>query len=67
MFKNILALEGVTVLDKKQQGNINGGVTREESCATLGGMITSGGYQGDLSMGFHFYKVNCGDHGIPMF
>ena len=36
MLNNILNLEGVTILNKKEQKNFKGGVTRAEYCGTLG-------------------------------
>ncbi len=70
---NLQKMSGVKVLGKVEQKNIQGGVTRAEYCATLGGMLTEAfdtnqqsGYQGDLGMGMHFFNVNCGAHGISL-
>lgn len=37
MLQNILNLDGVTVLNKKQQNSINGGYLPEGTCAVQGG------------------------------
>lgn len=45
---------------------IEGGVTQEEYCATLGALLTGGGYQGDYTYGMSVYYNNCGKYGIPL-
>jgi hypothetical protein len=67
MLKNILKLDGAQELSKNEQANILGGVTREEYCSTLSGMLLGGGYQGDISMGMGYFYQHCGSHGIPLY
>ena len=67
MLKNILELKGVTKLNKEEQSNVSGGVTREEYCNTLRTMIVDAingnGGTNNLSLSSHFYNVNCAAHG----
>ncbi|WP_420570664.1 hypothetical protein [Kordia sp.] len=67
MLKNILELNGVTKLNKEQQNNVSGGVTRKEYCDTLRTMIVDAingnGGTNNLELSSHFYNVNCAQHG----
>ncbi len=38
---------------------IEGGVSRGEYCNTLWGILTGGGYQGDILWGWQVYGSNC--------
>jgi len=53
-------------MEMEQMVQIEGGVTREEYCATLGTLLTGGGYQGDYEYGMRVYYNNCGRYGIPL-
>lgn len=53
-------------LEIEQMVQIEGGVTQEEYCATLGALLTGGGYQGDYTYGMSVYYNNCGKYGIPL-
>lgn len=73
IMKILQKMSGAKVLDKNEQAQIQGGVTRAEYCATLGGMLNeafstnqASGYQGDLHMGMHFFATNCGNHGYSL-
>jgi hypothetical protein len=46
-------------LSKNQLQNYEGGVTRREYCKTLWGILTGGGYQGDVLWGWEVYGDNC--------
>lgn len=67
MLKNILKVDGVKVLNKETQNNVNGGVTRKEYCDTLRTMIVDAingdGGTNDVALSSHFYNVNCAQHG----
>ena len=71
MLNNILNLEGVTILNKKEQKNFKGGVTRAEYCGTLGGMIANAiegnGGTNNLSLSSHFFVQNSGNYGYTIY
>ncbi len=51
-------------MEIEQMEQIEGGVTQEQYCATLGALLIGGGYQGDYEYGFSVYREHCA--GIPI-
>lgn len=52
-------------LSIEKMENLSGGTGRGAYCASLGALLAGGGYQGDISYGWHVYFVNCTSHGFP--
>lgn len=46
-------------LNVEQLNNVEGQTSREEYCNTLWGILTGGGYQGDILWGWEVYGNNC--------
>ena len=46
-------------LELNQMEIIEGGVTKEQYCDTLGGMLLTGGYQGDEAWGWALFGHYC--------
>ncbi|MDO6811928.1 hypothetical protein [Tenacibaculum soleae] len=63
MKKSILNLG--KALNKAEQKEINGGISRKEFCATKK-MILLGDYQGDLNYGFNSFYRHCGRYGYTL-
>ena len=46
-------------LSLEQMENVEGGVSRAVYCGTLWGILTGGGYQGDILWGWEVYSTHC--------
>jgi len=46
-------------LNVEQLSKVEGQVTRQEYCETLWGLLTGGGYQGDILWGFEVFGKEC--------
>lgn len=46
-------------LSLEQMNLVKGGVSQAEYCGTLWGILTGGGYQGDILWGWEVYASNC--------
>ncbi|HTO15351.1 MAG TPA: hypothetical protein VLZ83_06255 [Edaphocola sp.] len=64
MLQNILNLEGVTVLNKKQQGSISGGANFECYCGHVGGQFEHLKFYVEAdNVTEALNSINCGGYG----